>query len=611
MKQNIPHWRLMVGQLLVIAIFGLFLARLIDVQMVRGNSFRKLANDNRLFRWRVPPERGAILDRYGQPLVLNNRQYQIKDDTQVLYAPLKKIDETQALSWISTASAQVEFELYRSYPWSNALAHVLGFVGPVSVTDLETNDQLKSSDQVGKSGLEKVWDTLLQGRAGFNEFEINALGQRQRIINQQPAQPGQIIVSSLDPYLSKVATLAMKDQPGAVIIEDAETGQILSLVSSPGFDPNLLTVPHGSEDIEHSQLIDTLFSDTGRRLFNRAVSGAYPPGSIFKLVTALAGLETGSLDEETTVVDEGILEVGEYSFSNWLYSSLGRTDGPIQLVKAIARSNDIYFYKAAEWTGPEAIAKMAERLGLNQATGLEIGAEATGLIPNPAWKEEIQGERWYLGNTYHMGIGQGDVLVTPVQVAQLTQTIINGGVLCQPSLSLKTDASHCFTLNLNPEHVELVLQGMLGACAPGGTASLFFEFSPQPETNTFSNPETVLDKGGIACKTGTAEFGLANDLGARRTHAWFTMAGLLDFSQINQSHQSPQGNQSLGEVDDGRELMDLRQEWLGSITSKNLPHKIVITVLVESTDEAPYKEGSREAAQVARTIWDWMLKGSI
>lgn len=347
MKQNIPHWRLMVGQLLVIAIFGLFLARLIDVQMVRGNSFRKLANDNRLFRWRVPPERGAILDRYGQPLVLNNRQYQIKDDTQVLYAPLKKIDETQALSWISTASAQVEFELYRSYPWSNALAHVLGFVGPVSVTDLETNDQLKSSDQVGKSGLEKVWDTLLQGRAGFNEFEINALGQRQRIINQQPAQPGQIIVSSLDPYLSKVATLAMKDQPGAVIIEDAETGQILSLVSSPGFDPNLLTVPHGSEDIEHSQLIDTLFSDTGRRLFNRAVSGAYPPGSIFKLVTALAGLETGSLDEETTVVDEGILEVGEYSFSNWLYSSLGRTDGPIQLVKAIARSNDIYFYKAA------------------------------------------------------------------------------------------------------------------------------------------------------------------------------------------------------------------------------------------------------------------------
>ncbi|MBU0978508.1 hypothetical protein KKF92_01630 [Patescibacteria group bacterium] len=616
--------RLIVARLVVIAVFSLFLVRLIDLQIVRGAQFQELANDNRLFRWRVPPERGVILDRYGQPLVLNNRQYQIKDNTQALYAPLLKIDENQALAWMATASAQVEFELYRSYPWSSALAHVLGFVGPVTVTDLETDDQLRSSDQVGKSGLEKVWDDLLQGRAGFNEFEINALGQRQRIIFAQPARPGQVISSSLDPYLSRVAELAMRGQPGAVVIEDAQTGQILSLISSPGFDPNLLTLPHDSGDQEHQQAIETLFNDASRRLFNRAVSGAYPPGSIFKLVTALAGLESGDIDEQTTVVDEGVLNVGEFSFSNWLYSSLGRTDGPIQLVRAITRSNDIYFYKAAEWTGPDTIAQMAQRLGLNQATGVEIGGEATGLIPNPAWKEETQGERWYLGNTYHLGIGQGDVLVTPIQVAQLTQTIINGGDLCRPSLLLKTDASHCFSLNLDPNHLELVRRGMLGACSAGGTASLFFEFNPPIESGSAldQNSLTALDKGGVACKTGTAEFGPANEKGARKTHAWFTMASSLSLDRIDQTPRSTASALDLSQtpkpVSDGlskdqaqikQELLDLRQDWLGRITSKNLPKKIVITVLVESTDQAPYKEGSREAAQVARTIWDWILTG--
>jgi penicillin-binding protein 2 len=601
--------RIAIFRLIVLATFTLFLFRLIDLQLIRGDRFRELANSNRLFRWQIPPERGVVLDRFGQPLMFNHRQYQVKKEIEALYPELQKIDQAQALAMMATNSARLEFELYRSYPWSDALAHVLGFVGSVTVEDLATNNRLKSQDKLGKLGLEKTWDKEMRGRYGFAEFEINALGHRQRVIFEQQAQAGLVIASSLDPYLSQVAKLALAGRPGAVVIEDAQTGQILSLVSSPSYDPNLLTLPHEASDTQHQQAIGELFNSESRPLFNRAVSGNYPPGSIFKLVTALAGLATDSLDAQTVVVDEGVLTVGDYSYSNWLYTALGRTDGPIKLVRAIARSNDIYFYKAAEWTGPEAISQMAKQLGLGQVTGIEIGQEAAGLIPNPAWKEETLGEKWYLGNTYHMGIGQGDVLLTPIQVAQLTQIIVNDGELCQPSVKFRINADDCYSLGLDPDHLELVRQGMLGACSPGGTAAKFFKFNAREETEPVPNSTSALDAGGVLCKTGTAEFGGANEQGARKTHAWFTMAGGLDLDRIDQNPALDIGELSADQIKLKQELYELRQDWLGLVTSYNLPQRVVITVLVESTEEEPYKEGSREAAQVARTIWDWMLVG--
>lgn len=565
----------------------ILLMRLFDIQVLRGQAFREQADQNRYFTRRLPPERGVFFDRYGQLLTWNQRRYFKVQDPSAIQAQLSALDKAEALLLMATESGRVQYGLKRQYLQPEAMAHTLGYVGPVTVEDLLADGSLAVSDQVGKTGLEVQFDKRLQGQAGEEVYEINALGQQQRLVQKKAGQAGQNFTTSLDPTLSEVAYQALADQVGSVVMMDAATGEILALVNRPSFDLNLLANQAAGAAAQQKRQVqlESLFNDERRVFFNRAISGAYPPGSVFKLVTALSGLETDSIDQETTVLDEGILRVGEYEYKNWYYSQYGRTEGELSLVRALARSNDIFFYKVAEWIGPNKLAEFARLLGLGQATGIELGSEVAGLVPDPSWKEQELGEPWYLGNTFHLGIGQGNLLMSPLQVAQMTQAVVNQGQLCPAHLVAEEGGGQrCAELGLKEEHLDLVLQGMLEACSVGGTAWPFF-----------SHNQAAEEGGRVFCKTGTAEFGGQDEQGYRRTHAWLT--AIVETGQIQALAEAAPATSSAKPVFNA---------WQQVLQKKKLPKELIITVLVESDENEPFKEGSDHATPVAKEIVDWM-----
>ena len=534
--------------LAMMAGFGLFFVRLFHLQVLAGRNYRELADENRFFKQTIPAERGVFLDRYGQPLVFNKKFYYQASEAEKIFTQREHIARDQALRLMATDSAQVSYELRRAYqfPWS--LAHVLGYTSPATKEDLIDRPELGVTDWVGKMGLESYAQDQLTGKDGYRIYEIDTMGEKQRVIEQVEPTAGSSISTNLDPYLSQAAYQALGQNKGSVVILDAHTGEVLALVNKPAFNSNDLSYSLTEERLEQQrqQNIQNYFSDENKVFFNRAVSGTYAPGSVFKLVTALAGLDSGKLDLNTTVVDDGILEVNDYQYANWYYTQYGRTEGEIGLKKAIARSNDIFFYKAAEWVGPDELAQQARNLGFGQMTEVELPAEASGLVPDPEWKEQEIGERWYLGNTYHFGIGQGDMLVTPLQVAQLVQAIVNQGEMCQPQLYQRQQQAVCRNVGLQEEHLDTVLTGMVGACSPGGTAFPLFKYARQAGIESLdqalalsgSGLTEAVNNGALACKTGTAEFGGLDQQGYRKTHGWLAAVANIDQEVLQQQAQS-------------------------------------------------------------------------
>lgn len=553
-----------------VGFFFLIILRLIDIQLFRGDFYRNLAENNRFYSLPIKAQRGIIFDRYKKPLVSNAVQYGLVKDPKSLYSQLEIIDREEALFQLATNSALVVKDNSRYYPYP-VLSHLLGYVGEVTAEEMRERNDLKSHDQLGKLGIEKFFDQELRGSDGKEVFEISANSKKQRSISLEPSVPGQDVVTNIDPELNQVAYDALGEQRGAVIITNPSNGEILSLVTKPTFDANLFSkiLTDKEKDTNRKNAISALFKDENQPFFNRAIAGAYPPGSVFKLVTALAGLGEGEIDQDTTVLDEGVLKIDDFEFKSWFYWSYGKTEGLLNLRKAISRSNDIYFYKVAEWVGADNLAKMAKMFGFGEYTNIEIGPEAMGLIPTPEWKERVIGEKWYLGNTYHMGIGQGDVLVSPLQISGLIQSVANEGVWCQPRLVASTPVN-CRGLGIKPEHLRLVLSGMVDACTTGGTAFPFFPRNSQFNVSGESDPYTAIDNGAVACKTGTAEFGAADEKGFRPTHGWFI------------TYLKPKTNK------------------------ENFPSKITITVLIESDDKDSSKEGSYDASPVAKTIIDYI-----
>ena len=237
---------------------------------------------------------------------------------------------------------------------------------------------------------------------------------------------------------------------------------------------------------------------------NRVTSGVYAPGSVFKLVTAYAGLESGEIDQETLIEDTGEIVIDQYRYGNWYFDQYGKTEGEINLERALARSNDIFFYRLGEKVGVDEIVSWASKMGLGERTGIELPGESEGLVPTRLWKERATGERWFLGNTYHLSIGQGDLTATPLQIARMTLAAVSGR-RCQVSL-LQDSEVECVDLGISSKNIEIVKSGMRAACATGGTAFSFFEFGPY-----------------VLCKTGTAQHaGQTSD--EVLPHAWITVA---------------------------------------------------------------------------------------
>lgn len=470
---------LIIGMMLI---FG----RLFELQIIRGGQNRAMADGNRIRKILIPAPRGIIFDRNGRQLVRNIPLYRLRMVEENGREKWQEISREKAIELeTKNETENLRMDIGRQYIYGKSLAHVLGYLGEANEDEVRSGRR-RNGDLVGRTGIEEQYDEVLRGKDGGRLIEVDAHGVQLREISRLEPQPGKDIRLTIDAELSYIAYEAMEEKPGAVVATTPSTGEIIIMVSSPAFDPEVLT---------------PFLNDPFKPFFNRAVSGVYPPGSTFKIITAIAGLELGKIDRTTMIEDTGRIWVGRFSYANWYFTQYGRTEGKLNLVRAIKRSTDTFFYKVGEWVGPEDLALWARRLRLGEKTGIDLPNEATGLVPDPRWKEEKTGERWYLGNTYHLAIGQGDILATPLQVNLFTSAVA-AGRLCQPHLvRMENSAGACEDLAIKKESFELVREGMVEACRPGGTAFPFFDFTPV-----------------VACKTGTAEFGDEK----KRTHAWFT-----------------------------------------------------------------------------------------
>lgn len=475
--------------LVFVGLVGLII-RLFQLTVVEGAWRRRLAEENRILVLPLAANRGVLTDRNGEAVTRNVPVYRRqKPNTSPAALAFESIDRELALKLLSDPNERVSYSIKREYPCGEVCAPLVGYVGEATEQELAGDSDYAMGDMVGRLGAEKVFERQLKGVSGEEYIEVNASGLAVRTVGIKEAQSGSTVKLSIDLGLQRVLYEALGDLAGGAVALDPNTGEVLALVSKPTFDPNNVAASLVREN---------------QPFFNRVLSGTYAPGSTFKMVTAISALEEGKITAETKFQDTGELVVGDYRYGNWLFDEHGRTEGEVDVVRAIARSNDIFFYHAGGLVGPEGMAAWARLLGFGTNWNLTGWGMSSGLVPDPEWKQAAKKEHWYLGNTYHMSIGQGDVLATPLQVAVMTAAIARGGVICQPrfAAAAATDlVTNCQQLNLSETTINLVREGMYLACQPGGTGVPFFEFSP-----------------GVGCKTGTAQQGGEKDL----PHAWFT-----------------------------------------------------------------------------------------
>lgn len=506
-------------KVILVALFLVLLAALARLQVFQGPYFRALANGNRIKEVVLHAPRGVVSDRNGKPLLVNIPAFRLKScNEQETRCESSVISKDQAIELEARGLKRgqtLEVDATRQYLYGPMMGHLLGYVSEVSETELKGQAGYLLGDRVGRGGVEEFYQDSLRGKDGKRLVEIDATGKGEKTISNIDPVPGKNLDLAVDLTVQKAAYEAMDDRMGAVIAS-RPTGEILALVSTPSFDPNLFTDLLLSSD-ERESRIGALFAASTQPLFDRAIAGTYPPGSTFKIVTSIAALETGGITAATTIDDPGILVIGPYKFPNWRFLRDGGTQGILDVVGALQKSNDIFFYRAGEWTGLDNLTGWSEKFGLSKPLGIDLPGEMGGSVPNSVWRKENARE-WYLGDTYHLAIGQGELLTTPLQVNYWAAAIANGGNLCTPTVLLG-GATKCRSLGINSKNLALVKKGMLAACSEGGTAYPLFDFKDPKD------PTKIIK---IACKTGTAEFGDPKD----RTHGWLTAFAPADDPQI-------------------------------------------------------------------------------
>ncbi len=524
-KTNVRTWFL---PFLFILFFVILIFRTFYIQIIKGTYYRGLSDTNRTKTVVVHAPRGIIFDRNNIPLVFNVPGFRENINNKTVF-----LDEEKALSKIASGKKDLEIDTLREYPYKEATSHVLGYLGQITENDLKDPvfEDYNSNDVLGKDGIEKVFESRLKGVDGKELFEINAQGEIIRKLGRDEPISGENITLTLDINLQQKTYEAMKDvKKGAAVISTPK-GEILSLVSKPSFDANLFTLGADykvATDSSYISLESILLDSQNQPLLNRGIGGVYPPGSTFKLVVASAALKNNIIDENFEIEDTGVLKIGNFSFANWYYTNYGGKDGNVNVVKAIKRSNDIFFYKLAEKTGIDKISQTASSFGVGKPLGIDLIGEEGGTLPTVSWKEKEIGESWYLGDTYHYGIGQGFLLSTPLQVNAWAQAIANKGTLYRPHL-LKDQKQYVLEKNLLDEKsVNLIRQGMIESCSPTGVAWPLFNFKVK-NANLIVDGKNILNvdisSGSadmrqitVACKTGTAET-TPNE----KPHAWITL----------------------------------------------------------------------------------------
>ncbi|MEM6708299.1 MAG: penicillin-binding protein 2 [Pseudomonadota bacterium] len=458
---------------------GVLLARYFELQIVEHETYRTRSEDNRIQIQALPPTRGLIFDRRGVPLAENRAIYELSlvpehiDDLDALLTELSLLVELDAdivddyernkknrrrpFDGVTLKSMLSEREvallavnrhrlpgvavnstMVRRYPFGELFAHALGSVRRINEQDEKRLDRTLYAGTrfVGKRGAEKFYESSLLGEPGYQQVEIDAHGRIRKVLDVEPARVGQNITLQLDSRLQIAASAALGDRRGAVVAIDPNSGGILALVSQPGYDPNLFVT--GISQDRYRGLADS--RDTP--LFNRAVNGQYAPGSTFKPVVGLAGVSQGAITWDEIVEDNGFFQLpGQervYRDWSWTRNNAGG-QGKVDLTRAIYRSSNIYFYDLATRMDPFSIASFARQFGLGSRTAIDVADASAGLVPDPTWKRGAKGEIWYPGDSVNYGIGQGDLLVTPLQLATMTAIIARRGQPVQPRLLLASD----------------------------------------------------------------------------------------------------------------------------------------------------------------------------
>lgn len=489
---------------------GVLGARMHYLQVQESDQFRFLAEENRIKISLIPPARGQVFDRTGRPLAQNVQSYRVtitredagdidetiarlgqliqldpelvaearvelkkrRGDTQVTIAEKVTWEELARVAANAPALPGIEPQvaLSRHYPLGADFTHVIGYVGPVSDYDLsriENPDPLLNLPrfQIGKTGLEAREEEELRGKAGTMRLEVNASGREVRELGRQEGKPGADIQLTIDHMLQNYVQARLGSESAAAVVIDCESGDLLAIGSSPAFDPNLFV--NGISVNDYNGLIE----DDHRPLVSKSVQGTYPPGSTFKMVTALAALEAGIVSSEDTYRCKGHLEVYSQKFGCWKRSGHGNVD----LVRSLRESCDVYFYELALETGIERISEMARRLGIGERHDIPMSAVAEGLAPTKEWKNRVKGEDWVIGDSVNASIGQGFVLASPLQLAVMTARLATGRAVT-PRLIKTIDgveqpSGSGAPMGLNENHLRQIRKGMYEVVNHGsGTA---------------------------------------------------------------------------------------------------------------------------------------------
>jgi penicillin-binding protein 2 len=552
--------------LLAVAFLGL-ITRLVFLQVIQGERYTFLSENNRIRIKRVPGTRGMIFDRQGQLLVDSRPSFDlifVPEDSETPESTLRLLarylqrDEGELLKTFEENKSRAAFDELvighdidwpsivavethqldlpgvtlrarprRSYADGPMAAHVLGYMGEINQRQLKIlKDQgYVIGDEIGQYGLERRWEELLRGQSGGQQVEVDALGRRVRVLHEVNDVPGYTVHLTLDRQLQETAYEALNGKEGTIVALDVNSGAILALASTPAFDPNVFA--RGIKSDEWSGLI----KDQLRPLSNRAIQGQYPPGSTFKIIMSIAGLEEGVIQPEAFIQDPGFYPFGNRSFRDWKKGG----HGSVNLHKAIVESCDVYFYQLGPKIGIDRIAKWARAFGLGDKTGVALDDERSGTIPDTEWKRKRYRQPWFPGETVSVAIGQGYVTVTPLQLANMMAAVANGGKLFRPYVVSKVESVDgatvreygpelIRTIELKPDTLKRVHEALAdvvnGAGGTGGAArSQVVTIAGKTGT-----AQVVEMKGGYVKTEQLAYF--------NRDHAWFVSYAPVENPQI-------------------------------------------------------------------------------
>lgn len=518
--------RVAVAVLVVLAAFGLLIARALFLQVHRHADLKAQAESNRTAVLPIVPHRGLILDRNGIALATNYSAFTLEitpskvDDVDTVIEQLGEVVDIQARDKkrfkrlrdesrnfdslpirtrltdeeVARFTAQryrfpgveIKARLFRQYPYQTLASHVVGYIGRINRTEKEQMSDwpdedlanYRGTEYIGKLGIEQSFERELHGLAGFDQIETSAGGRAVRTLDRTPATPGNTVVLTLDIKLQKLVEDMFGERRGALVALDPRNGEVLAFVSKPTFDPNLFV---DGIDVDNWKMLN---ESIDKPLLNRALRGTYPPGSTYKPFMALGALELGKRSPSTIINDPGYFMFGDHRFG----SPENERGGAMDMRRAIVESSNVYFYSLANEMGVDTIHDFMAPLGFGQITGIDLKGEVRGVLPSQAWKRKTykrpEQQRWYAGETISLGIGQGYNAFTMLQLAQAVATLANRGVKFQPHLGLATEDAvsrerHPIDhpagkdLKFNPSHMETIIRAMVGVTQEGTSARVF------------------------------------------------------------------------------------------------------------------------------------------